>query len=61
MVLYQQACQHNISIAPGIIFSASGGYGNCLRLNCGIPWSDSLERAVETLGILSKKQLGIAE
>ena len=58
MVLYQQACQHNISIAPGIIFSASGNYSNCLRLNCGIPWSDSLEQALETLGILSKKQLG---
>ena len=57
MVLYQQACQHNISIAPGIIFSAVGGYRNCLRLNCGIPWSESLEKAVETLGMLSKKQL----
>ena len=56
MVLYQQACEHNISIAPGIIFSASGGYNNCLRLNCGIPWSDSLEKAIETLGILSKQQ-----
>ena len=57
MVLYHQACQHNISISPGIIFSASGGYRNCLRLNCGIPWSDSLEQALETLGILCKKQL----
>ena len=58
MVLYEQAYKHNISISPGIIFSASGGYRNCLRLNCGIPWSDSLEQAIKILGILSKKQLG---
>lgn len=58
MVLSEQAYQHNISIAPGIIFSALGSYSNCLRLNCGIPWSDSLEKAIKTLGILSKQQLG---
>ncbi|MGK7952690.1 MAG: PLP-dependent aminotransferase family protein [Xenococcaceae cyanobacterium] len=57
MRLYQQAYQQNISIAPGVIFSASESYGNCLRLNCGIPWSDSLEKAIAKLGVLSKQQL----
>ena len=58
MRLYERAYQHNISIAPGVIFSPSNEYSNCLRLNCGIPWSDSLEKAIAKLGILSKQQLG---
>jgi DNA-binding transcriptional MocR family regulator len=57
MVLYQEALQHKISIAPGVIFSPSGSYKNCLRLHGGLPWSEEIDRAIETLGMLSKKQL----
>ncbi len=32
-------------------------YHNCLRLNCGLPWSEEIELALQTLGILSQKQL----
>ncbi|VXD17062.1 Uncharacterized HTH-type transcriptional regulator YdcR [Planktothrix serta PCC 8927] len=54
MELYEQAYQHKISIAPGSMFSASGGYQNCFRLNCGLPWSEELEQAMKTLGNLIK-------
>lgn len=57
MMLYHQALQDNISIAPGSIFSVSGSYQNCFRLNCGIPWSDQLEQALKTLGVLIHQQL----
>ncbi|MGD2184239.1 PLP-dependent aminotransferase family protein [Lusitaniella coriacea] len=57
MVLYQEALQHKISIAPGTIFSPSGGYQNCLRLHGGLPWSDTIAEAMQILGMLSKKQL----
>ncbi len=53
MELYHKAYQHQISIAPGCMFSVSGGfYQNCFRLNCGLPWSDELEAAIKTLGYL---------
>ncbi len=55
MLLYEQAYQHKISIAPGSMFSASGAYQNCFRLNCGLPWSNELEQAMKTLGNLIKK------
>ena len=56
--LYQEAHAQQIGIAPGIMFSASGKcYGNCLRLNTSKPWSDPIERAMQTLGYLAKKQL----
>ncbi|MEM1253921.1 MAG: PLP-dependent aminotransferase family protein [Cyanobacteria bacterium P01_H01_bin.21] len=55
--LFEEAIQHHISIAPGPMFSPSGGYQNCFRLNTGLPWSDDIEQAVKTLGQLAKKQL----
>ena len=57
--LYEEALEQYISIAPGIIFSASQGYRNCFRLNCAFEWNDTLERAIQTLGYLTKKQLSM--
>ena len=57
LVLYEEALAHNINIAPGVMFSPSGHYRNCLRLNCGLPWSANLEQAMQTLGQLCKRQL----
>lgn len=46
--------QHQIAIAPGCIFSASGArFGNCFRMSCGYPWSAKIESAVGTLGKLA--------
>ncbi len=57
MKLYKSALQHQISIAPGVMFSPTGAYRNCLRLNCGLPWSAEIEIAMQTLGRLCKEQL----
>ncbi|MCU0523465.1 MAG: PLP-dependent aminotransferase family protein [Elainella sp. Prado103] len=54
--LYETALQHHISIAPGQIFSPSNSYENCCRLNCGLPWSDEIDRAMQTLGRLIAQQ-----
>ena len=55
--LFEDAIKHRISIAPGPMFSTSNGYQNCFRLNTGVPWSDDIDRAMQTLGNLVKKQL----
>lgn len=47
--------QKKISIAPGPIFSATQKYKNCIRLSCGLPWSERLEQAIHTLGDLANK------
>ncbi len=57
--LYEAALQRGISIAPGAIFSTTGGYQNCFRLNCSIPWSETIEQAMRTLGYLCKMQLAV--
>ncbi|MGD1860484.1 MAG: PLP-dependent aminotransferase family protein [Leptolyngbyaceae cyanobacterium] len=56
--LYHEALAQQISIAPGLIFSACGRcYGNCFRLSTANPWSATIDEAMQTLGYLAKKQL----
>jgi DNA-binding transcriptional MocR family regulator len=55
--LYRTALEHNISIVPGLIFSASGRFRNHIRLSCGNPWNESIDRAFSTLGSLCSQQL----
>lgn len=56
--LYRDGVKHHIATAPGALFSVKDRYRNCLRMNCGLPWTDAIESALRTLGELSTKQLG---
>jgi len=51
--LYRLASAEGIAFVPGDMFSPSGLYRNCLRINCGNPWSESIEAAVRRLGELA--------
>ncbi len=48
--LHRAAVAAGIAFMPGQLFSASGRYRNCLRLNCGNPWSEPIAAAVRRLG-----------
>ncbi len=48
--LFRMAVDANIGMVPGPIFSTTGRFGNCLRLSCGYRWSDTIDRALVTLG-----------
>lgn len=50
--LYERAVKENLVFVPGEFFSASGMYRNCLRLNCGNPYTPEIEDAVRRLGAL---------
>ena len=52
-VLYEQASAERIAFVPGQMFSASGRYRNCLRLNCGNPMNTRIEQAISRLGELA--------
>jgi DNA-binding transcriptional MocR family regulator len=55
--LHHEALKHRINTAPGALFSVKDRYRNCLRMSCGLPWSDEVEAALAKLGELIKKQL----
>ena len=48
--IFNRALENNIGITPGILFSATRGYRNYLRINCGFPWNDTNVEAIKTLG-----------
>ncbi|HKY06918.1 MAG TPA: PLP-dependent aminotransferase family protein [Candidatus Binatia bacterium] len=51
--LHRRALERKISIAPGPIFSPKQRYKNFIRLSCGLPWSEKIDRAVRELGDLA--------
>lgn len=53
IALYERAVALGITFAPGPMFTACCGYENFLRLNCAVPWSESVEAALSTLGRLA--------
>ncbi|UAJ74615.1 PLP-dependent aminotransferase family protein (plasmid) [Synechocystis sp. PCC 7339] len=54
--LYEDALHHNIAIAPGSMFSSSGSYRNCFRLNFGLPFTEEIHQAMIILGQLLHEQ-----
>jgi DNA-binding transcriptional MocR family regulator len=55
--LHRRALAQKISIAPGPIFSAKQKHKNFIRLSCGLPWSEKIDRAVQTLADLARKSV----
>ncbi|WP_435106334.1 PLP-dependent aminotransferase family protein [Arhodomonas sp. AD133] len=54
LTVHRQAAEAGISVAPGPLFSASGRFGNCLRLNFGHRWDDTVDQALATLGRITR-------
>jgi len=50
--LFRTVLASRIGIAPGMVFSAKTDYRNYIRMNCGLPWSSTIEHAIEKLGRL---------
>jgi DNA-binding transcriptional MocR family regulator len=50
--LYERAVAENLAYVPGELFSPSGMYRNCLRLNCGNPHTPQIDDAIRRLGDL---------
>ncbi|MFT5399600.1 MAG: DNA-binding transcriptional MocR family regulator [Planctomycetota bacterium] len=48
--IFNRALEHNIGVTPGILFSATRGFKNYIRINCGFPWDENRIKAIETLG-----------
>jgi DNA-binding transcriptional MocR family regulator len=53
MALGRKAMEAGISLAPGPMFSPSGGFANFVRINCGHPMTARIEEALRRLGRLA--------
>ncbi len=55
VTFFEHALARRIGIAPGIVFSASGGYRNYIRLCAGASWSPEIAEALRVLGALTAR------
>jgi len=46
----RQLCRLKIQVAPGSLFSASGKYRNCVRINCALPPNEKHREVMQKLG-----------
>ncbi len=42
--LLHKALENKISFSPGSIFTSQNKYNNCMRLNCGYPMDERIEK-----------------
>ncbi len=57
MRLYQEAAAINLYLVAGFAFSVGADYSDCLQLCFAEPWSEKVEKKLQTVGNLAKKQL----
>jgi DNA-binding transcriptional MocR family regulator len=60
LALHEEAARLAVDYVPGALFSASGRYANCLRLNAGYPVTPATETAIRRLGALFSSHLARA-
>jgi DNA-binding transcriptional MocR family regulator len=53
--LCTEALKHQISVAPGQIFSAKSDYSNYVRISYGKPWNEDIEYGLMMLGRMIKR------
>jgi DNA-binding transcriptional MocR family regulator len=47
--IFRTAMKRKIAILPGIICGSGGAYRNYIRVSCGYPWTEALERGIQSL------------
>jgi DNA-binding transcriptional MocR family regulator len=51
MEVFHEARRNRIFVLlPGIISSGADQYKNCIRISCGNPWSERIEKGIQPLG-----------
>lgn len=48
--LFRRCLERGVSVTPGPLFSPTGKFRNYIRVCCGLPWTEEVERAVGTVG-----------
>ncbi|KAE9773566.1 GntR family transcriptional regulator, partial [Escherichia coli] len=46
----KQLCRLKSQVAPGSLFSPSGKYRNCVRINCALPPNEKHREVMQKLG-----------
>jgi DNA-binding transcriptional MocR family regulator len=53
--LFRKALAAKIAVLPGIICANTDSYRHCIRISCGLPFDEALDRGVRTLAAICDK------
>jgi DNA-binding transcriptional MocR family regulator len=56
--LFEKSLAEGVSVTPGVLFSSTAKFKNCIRVSCGMPWSARIESAVATVGRIARNLAG---
>lgn len=54
LILFRRALEHKIAVLPGIICASGDTYKNCIRISCGMPYTDRIDQGIRTLATIVK-------
>jgi DNA-binding transcriptional MocR family regulator len=52
--LFEKSLAEGVSVTPGVLFSCTDKFKNCIRVSCGMPWNERIETAVKTVGGIAR-------
>ena len=50
--LFRCALEKKIAVMPGIICASGNTYKNCIRISCGMPYTDRIDQGLQTLAAI---------
>ena len=56
--LFRCALEQKIAVLPGIIFASGNSFRNCIRISCGMPYSDRIDQGLQTLATIARRLIG---
>jgi DNA-binding transcriptional MocR family regulator len=58
--LFEKSLAEGVSVTPGVLFSSTDKYKNCIRISCGMPWSERIDAALATVGRIARSLASVA-
>ena len=55
LILFRRCLENNIAVMPGIICASGDAYRNCIRLSCGMPYTDRIDQGLKTLAAIARQ------
>jgi DNA-binding transcriptional MocR family regulator len=53
--LFRRCLENKIAVMPGIICANGDAYKNCIRLSCGMPYTDRIDQGLQTLAAIARQ------
>jgi DNA-binding transcriptional MocR family regulator len=57
LALFREAICENIAVMPGIMCASGETFSSCVRISCGMPYTDTIDQGLKTLADIVKQMI----